>query len=55
MAMQAQQFTVCTFLLTVPSVPLNSAFVGNRSVALEWAPESAAESSAVILSPLVLV
>lgn len=40
--MQAQLVTVCTFLLTVPKVPRNSAFVGSRSTAAESAPEGSA-------------
>lgn len=44
----AQHMAACTFLLTVPSVPLNSAFVGSRSVA----PEPVTESCSVSLSVL---
>ena len=37
MTLLAQPATVCTFLLTVPKVPRNSAFVGRRPIAVEFA------------------
>lgn len=48
MTKQTQHVAVCTFLLTVPSVPLSSAFVGSCSVT----PEPAIESCSALLSIL---